>query len=144
MVLYPRGNLIEYLLYRIGRGFGSERSSGGFGSRRSEKRKEGGDTINRLQQLAGVGRSPTIKEEHYRSRSPNETRRSGQSGSRRSRSRDRNERRRSRDRSPLMPPARKPSSPPPQCSPQPSRSQYQSSRSRSRSPHMQERNVSDR
>merc|ERR1712018_573919 len=45
----------------------------------------GGDTINRLQQMAGGGRSPPIKTERPRSRSPNERHRSGHSSSTRRR-----------------------------------------------------------
>ena len=113
----------------------------------SSKRHSGGETINRLQELAGGGHSSgkSPKRERQRSRSPRESRRPPHSSFRRSRSRERNERQRSRERISPEHLQRRPSIDDyvQQQSP-PSRSFHRRSRSKSRSPPMRARDDGER
>ena len=120
------------LIFRFGKGHG--------------KRPGDGLINNRLQELAGSQRSPKIKEERNRSRSPKASSRMEHSTHtrRRSRSRDRHERRRSRERSPPEVSSRRYSSDYSRPRSPPDMPRKQRSPSGSSSPQIIEQSISDR
>ena len=110
------------------------------------KRPGDGLINNRLQELAGSQRSPKIKEERNRSKSPKASSRMEHSTytRRRSRSRDRHERRRSRERSPREVSSRRYSSDYSRPHSPPAMSRKQRSPSGSSSPQIIEQSISGR
>ena len=110
------------------------------------KRPGDGLINNRLQELAGSQRSPKIKEERNRSKSPKASSRMEHSTytRRRSKSRDRHERRRSRERSPTGVSSRRYSSDYSRPRSPPAMSRKQRSPSGSSSPQIIEQSISGR